>query len=822
MSGLQRWSRGWRADALAVGGIVLVGALFLHEMAVMSAVPVARDLQLFFIPHKHLVWSALQSADLPLWTPLIRTGYPVLANFQSGVFYPPHWLYAVLPFFTAFNLLIVLHLVLGGTGTYVLTRQLDLPRIASFLAALCFMLGGYFVSLVNLVNVLQTAAWAPLMAAVLVRHAEAWRARTFALTVAVYLLGFLAGAPQTFALAALTALALALAWCTGRYEESPRRWARVPVTLVGASVAVLGLAAVQVLPTLEMIGLSGRGTGLALAEAGQFSLRPVRLLHLAVPNAFEDPAYRFGQKLQLSNYAPWLYSIYFGVPALVLAWHSRWSESRRHLVVTCVALSAVGIVLSLGLNAPLFPWLHGNAPGMDAFRFPAKFFLMPGLAVPVLVGIGASELLRRPRLDAIDAGAALAALAAGLGLKLAWTLIPGRVLEWLEGVAASPPWLPHVGFFYEQYGEKIELFLAFLAASVALTWLYRKGKLASRLFLAAMVGIVVLDFWVAHRGLNPVVDPSFYRDEPLILDQLPVDELRREHRYRATPFDASEGTYYDYDQPLMTSKWFWQQTLQPPITALWGLQAHDAAGAIVLNPIRVQRLAFEEMEALGRARLLRLGSVSQVYATLPNPALRNARWRRLDSLPGVLHTLEDPLPRAYLAHGRTFRDEWEALDFALRPGTHYRREAAILSKGAGRARRGLEDSVVARIAPSRSAAVEPPTVEPSTVERPSDPGTARIASDAGETIRIDVDVREPSYLVLTDTWYPGWRATVDGDERPVRRANYFFKAVRVRPGDGEVVFRYRSSPLRRGALVSGGSLLLLLVGLAGWRVRDRA
>ncbi len=89
-------------------------------------------------------------------------------------------------------------------------------------------------------------------------------------------------------------------------------------------------------------------------------------------------------------------------------------------------------------------------------------------------------------------------------------------------------------------------------------------------------------------------------------------------------------------------------------------------------------------------------------------------------------------------------------------------------------------------------------------------------------VRIAVQAPAPGYLVLTDSYYPGWSARVDGEEREIFLANYFFRAVRVWPGDEEVVFEYRSRPFERGARVSVATLLIAILGLgvSAWRRRS--
>ena len=68
-------------------------------------------------------------------------------------------------------------------------------------------------------------------------------------------------------------------------------------------------------------------------------------------------------------------------------------------------------------------------------------------------------------------------------------------------------------------------------------------------------------------------------------------------------------------------------------------------------------------------------------------------------------------------------------------------------------------------------------------------------------------------MVLSDTYYPGWRAFVDGVERPILRANHVFRAVVVPAGAQEVVFSYEPDSFRYGLLVSVAAVALWL-GLA--------
>ena len=79
-----------------------------------------------------------------------------------------------------------------------------------------------------------------------------------------------------------------------------------------------------------------------------------------------------------------------------------------------------------------------------------------------------------------------------------------------------------------------------------------------------------------------------------------------------------------------------------------------------------------------------------------------------------------------------------------------------------------------------------------------------------ERMVVETDLDEPGYLVLSETWYPGWRATVDGDRVDVCRADLLFRAVALEPGQHRVVFAFRPFSQALGALVSVIGLALLV------------
>jgi hypothetical protein len=155
---------------------------------------------------------------------------------------------------------------------------------------------------------------------------------------------------------------------------------------------------------------------------------------------------------------------------------------------------------------------------------------------------------------------------------------------------------------------------------------------------------------------------------------------------------------------------------------------------------------------------------------------------------------EDALPRAYLVNRFEVVSNVEALQKIMGPEDARFHELVYLDR-----------------APGLSGAGAPwPELR-----------EARIIEYEPERVVIEVNSSGPALLVLTDTHYPGWRATIAGEEQEILRANGLFRAVRVGRGQQRVEFEYRPASLRVGAALSLASLILL-AGTGLWHRRSQS
>jgi hypothetical protein len=117
--------------------------------------------------------------------------------------------------------------------------------------------------------------------------------------------------------------------------------------------------------------------------------------------------------------------------------------------------------------------------------------------------------------------------------------------------------------------------------------------------------------------------------------------------------------------------------------------------------------------------------------------------------------------------------------------------------------------------------LEEPATPLSSSPLPSQVSEARITLYEPESVVVSVVASAPGYLVLTDSFYPGWKAFVGGREAPISRANYLFRAVRLDPGTHEVRFAYEPVSLRHGIFVSVATALLILAVILHNRPKRR-
>jgi hypothetical protein len=384
--------------------LITLTLLFFWKILLTNLILVGVDTFLYFYPYKAYTAEALQQGRLPLWNPHLFMGAPLLANSQVGVLYLLNWplIWLDPPKQVAWS--IGLHIALAGLLMLAYTRlSLRLSWPGAMVSAIIFAFGGYLGAQVEHINQLNAAAWLPLLFLFYDFSLERpCRWLWILLLALVIALTLLAGHAQTVFISlfglGLYALFRFTIYDFGftikgstfnvqRLTFNLQRLTHYILPLAVAAILAAALAAVQILPTAELSGLSIRSGGLSFREAVSFSLRPTLLHYTLLPPFGVDLSQLLGQ-----TFGEWV--AYLGISGLILAllgaWCALWQPPTRRFVF----LAAAGLILSLGLfSGPLYAALYYLIPGFNLFRVPARWLLLYAFSAAILAGYGLNALM---------------------------------------------------------------------------------------------------------------------------------------------------------------------------------------------------------------------------------------------------------------------------------------------------------------------------------------------------------------------------------------------------------------------------------------------
>ena len=383
--------------------LTVIVTLFFNRIALSNLILARGDPFLYFYPYWNRAAEALRNGRIPLWNPDLFMGAPFLANSQVGFFYPLNWpLWWLLPTPYAVSVSILIHLLIAGIGTYLAGRKcLSLSVFAALNASLLFAVGGYVTAQVEHINQLQGIAWLPWFLVALCTWKPAigdWK-NSAKLSVALAILfsfQLLAGHMQT---AFITVVGVTI-WLSatvmmpasqdrkaiggrlGRIQSTLQHLVYAFIPLIAGGLMALMLAAIQLLPTLELTLQSSRQGGLPLNEALSFSLHPLLLTRSLLP--------AYDQEL-FSEYVAML-----PLAALILAMIGAWYWRKHSGVLPVLVLALFGLFFALGLFNPVYQLL-ARLPGFNWFRAPARWMVLYALGIALLAGIGIELIIQESR-----------------------------------------------------------------------------------------------------------------------------------------------------------------------------------------------------------------------------------------------------------------------------------------------------------------------------------------------------------------------------------------------------------------------------------------
>jgi hypothetical protein len=733
-------------------------------------------------PVRDFAGQALKAGQgIPEWNPYLFGGLPYIGAMHGDIFYPTALLRLLLPTDIGMTWGFVLHLFLCGCFTYGFLRAWGLGFFPSLIGGIAYMLSGNVAGLVSpghdgklfVSALMPLALWFLLRG---VRDGRRWAWGGLALSVG---LAVLSPHPQLLQYMLLTCggFGAFVAFTTGHDGTRMPRDLALKRLALGLASVILGFAigAVQYLPVIEYIPFSPRSGGKGYEYATSFSLPIEELINTYLPQ-FSGMLERYWGRNGIH-----LHSEYLGAVVLMLATAAfgAGGESRRAFRRFWFAALIVSLLWALGGNTPFYHLVYAIVPGAKFFRAPSTMLMVVAMSTAVLAALGTERLLagavsRRFVVGWVVGAGAIALMAtAGVFTALGQSVASGFAGGQLDELIASNQSSVMAGAWRS---------FLFIAMAAILHYVADRRRAHSRVLAWGLVAIVAIDLWSIdrHYWLFSPRASVIYAGDPAVafLRKAPVG------RVLATPLSREGLAFHD------------------PNFGYDGLMVH-----------RIRLATGYHGNELGRYRRLGSPDGTEQYENSSNPAfwrLANVRYLYTNAVvdrPGMtklvgpvksaagstvyLYRLPGDNPPAWIAPAMVKAGDDATLGTVLDPRFDPLRVAIVDS---------------AAVVPSQALTKLPEPLPMTPTITRYDPG--HIAA------QLSGPAPAGSALVVSENYYPGWTATVDGKTIPVVRTDFTLIGVPLPPGAVRVSLDFADAAYRTGRLVTTLAVLLALALVA--------
>ena len=419
------------------------------------------DLAITFWPNIAYIQNSIRDYhQLPLWRTLIFSGSPIDVDPQSGLWYPPNFIFLFLPATLGFNVLVLFHLVMAGYGMWLWSRDTGISKSGSVLSSLAYVfapkiaahLGFGHMGLVYASAYIPWALWASF------KIGSGEKRGIYALGL-VLGLQFIANPQMCFYTGLVSVLYGGYTgWETSKREQQIGKIVTIFARLgFGATLGVF-ISAAQLLAMLRFAPLSGR-SGMGLSDS-----------------AISSVPFQYLWGILVADHRGYMeYMMYFGITVLVLAVFTLFKRESRFWWVFII----LSVLFALGTNTPFYGLVFRILPALAWVRSPARILFLTACALGLLAGSGFDLLVeginhRHVRI--------LRIAVFGLG-AFAFVLLIGYAI-----MADTPP-------------ANMLAFGLLTPAITAFCLLLSSRKLSPRIALPVVTLLVLLDLWIMDGTL---------------------------------------------------------------------------------------------------------------------------------------------------------------------------------------------------------------------------------------------------------------------------------------------------------------------------------
>ena len=728
----------------------------------------------------------------PLWNPYLFGGMPYVAAMHGDIFYPTFLLRMIMPTDAAMTWGMTLHVFLAGCFTYLFLRNaIGIGFFGALIGGLAYEMGGNVAGLVSPGHdgKIFVAALLPLTLFFVhraMRDGRAWAWGSLALTVT---LGVLTPHPQLlqYLLLVTGAYALFLAFSApnvGAKLALNTALTRLAFATCAVGVGMLG-GAIQFWPLIEYIPFSPRSGGKGWDHAISYSMPPEELINTYLP--------QFSGLLTLysGRNGIHLHSEYIGVAVLLLAGLAFGTTVlRRSMLWFWLGALVISTLWALGGYTPFFSLVYAIVPGTQSFRAPSTMLYVVSFCVAVFAGIGADRALTtgiktRYAIGWLVGGLVIALLASAgaIGNLSAGFALPGRETRVDENAS----------------NIVIGAWRSFVVLAVTLGVLFAasRKRISPTIAAWAVMAIAIGDLWSIER--------SYWRFAPkaaeLYAGDATIDYLKTAPTGRVWPVAVSAMTGTRRDPYLGSGEGKGTGFMVHGIRSIVGYHGNE----------------------LGRYDELTGWDTDDFIKRIGNPRL----WQLLNVRYMYTNGTEPPIPGAPRLAGPARNSAGDMVSVYAMPGDNPPAWVTpIAVKVADES--ALPTLLDARFDPMRVAILGPNTTlrtqdVPASMPEPLGINVSASAWQPGHiTLKLDKPAPANATLVVSENFYPGWKASVDGKDAKVDRADYVLIGVELPAGATNVDLAFVNAPYEKGKMLTLASLALATLALVvGFVIESR-
>lgn len=720
-----------------------------------------------------LLYGGLYFMKHTLWSQFITCGYPLFADPQTQHWYPLAWIFHGL--IRDWNAYIIIVYILCSCFSYGLIYSITKSRTAAIIGSIIYGMNGWIMSNLEHSGIIHCEIWLPLVLwaynELRIKFSLVWFA------IASIGLGCLILAGQS-AVVAFLAMSIAYWVCCFPLLASKNRWKTFGWLALSAIIG-LGISMAAVLPALEFSSLGFMRLYMKADDLVSY-YNPLQIFNFVFPYLFggmKDSPYGvayFGPRDMQTV------SCYIGLSIIILAFIAIFSTWRSLETKLWFSFTLLMLLLSLGDNTPFGLLVH-YLPVYNHIRVPPRHFNDFSLGMAVLASLGVTAMMAKQVTKQVLTRACFIVVAFVVIMIYPSLLVLDMVQKQFHITGIPAAWI----------NPAIYVPLCITVAQIPILYLFWK-KPVCRIRKTMLIALVFVDLasfgwflpWryaaMRQSDFSPPAHAAKYIEllKPLNQRILPV---------RGTRGSADE--------------------LYPNPSAVWEIPS----ASCYMNFIPQRNYQLFTMPDGGfiledwsspENRALDIAAVRYVFVPKNDPRFPqpqdSSRWKKFDEV-GIANIYENmrAAPRAWLV------DEVKTMP----------RDAILKA-----CRKSVIDGAP-NFDPMRLALIE----EPCAIDNPGSDPEAKVTLNSLEAERVELesDAKTGKFLVLSDTYHPGWKAFVDDKPSKIYITDFNFRGINLPAGKHKIVFVFDPLSLKIGAGISFASLIALSLICIAMRKRER-